>query len=637
MSAVSDTLAKIVSDFDQLYDCYSKGGLIGENAGGDMAEKLVGKDIARFRREFLLVDALVRNRFGRVLGRDGGLRHMVVFGGNNVGKSTIVNIMAAEPVSSVSPEGGHTRHAQAFVQGGEDVRATLFRDNPYAFRRFTRHAHDGLARAPFDQYGVTPLTSKVLPPQVVLWDTPDCDAVGSERYLAAVIEAVAAADVLIYVTTSQKYSVDHLVEWFLLLHSAGIDVLECLNRTALRDQKSIIESQRTRHFPEAARRLGLPVPEPAVIGLKYMIDGEEEDLWDPEQHPQATQLREAALALLKSSNPARAAARALEFVIARTGALLDPARIEAEAIKRWGGQVDEVIAQFPTIYEQTYLASDKVIEPVTRLNVKILALLDPDIRGLKEALDIVNWVARWPSKMIITVFGHFYRVATGGSQQDAKKVAPEAIAYTNAHEFVLERLTEVIESARNAPLHHPFWDVLHRAWTGEFKALNDEFAMLIERHMRDTDRDIAQAAQDIFDRLKEWPRVLTALQSAKLAASVSGLAVTFLVPHAGIFVVDLLEEAVLGPLVLGGVDAATQSVVQGFVTTRKRMLIASLKARAASAAGSLYRAPLERITHLAMSKAGTLGVDRRIIDGLVDDLGRLRSEFHSFYGSPSAP
>jgi ribosome biogenesis GTPase A len=39
---------------------------------------------------------------------------LAVFGGNNVGKSTVVNILAAEKVTSTSPEGGHTRHAQAF-------------------------------------------------------------------------------------------------------------------------------------------------------------------------------------------------------------------------------------------------------------------------------------------------------------------------------------------------------------------------------------------------------------------------------------------------------------------------------------------------------------------------------------------
>jgi hypothetical protein len=55
----SKTLFKIVEDFDRLYDAYSKGGLIGDGHSTEMAKKLLGggEDIARFRREFLLVDA----------------------------------------------------------------------------------------------------------------------------------------------------------------------------------------------------------------------------------------------------------------------------------------------------------------------------------------------------------------------------------------------------------------------------------------------------------------------------------------------------------------------------------------------------------------------------------------------------
>ena len=97
----------------------------------------------------------------------------------------------------------------------------------------------------------------MLPPDVVLWDMPDCDATGSRTYMDAVVEAVTVADVVIYVTSVERYAVAHLLEWVFLLHDAGIDVVECLNKTRRREQERVIAHQRCTHFPELARRLGL--------------------------------------------------------------------------------------------------------------------------------------------------------------------------------------------------------------------------------------------------------------------------------------------------------------------------------------------------------------------------------------------
>jgi hypothetical protein len=630
---LSETLERVVVDFDQLYECYTNGGLIGDRAGSGMAKSLLGggEDIARFGREFLLIDALVRNRVGRLEGLDDGHRHLVVFGGNNVGKSTIINILAGQSVASVSPEGGHTRHAHAFWQGGQEVPEALFRSSRYAFRRLQLNQHGALGRAPLNRYGVSPLASAVLPPTVVLWDTPDCDAVGAERYLCSVIEAVAVADVVIYVTTSQKAAVDHLVEWFLLLGSAGVHMLECINRTALKEHQSVIDGQKNRFFPEAAKRLGISVPDFAVVGLKYMVDGEEADLWDVEQHPQAANLRQTSLSMLGECDPAAAAARAVGFAVDRIDRLLEPARIEAASIARWDGEIEGAIEQFAEIYEQQYLTSDKVIEPFTRLNLQILELLDPNIPGLREVLALANTLRRWPAKLVLKVYGHIYRIALGGQDQ-AKKLPAEVVAYKDAHEHVLERLSQIIDKARNEPRHHPFWDVLASAWRDEFGAMNGQFARLVEEHMKETDRAIKQAAADIFNSLKQQPNLLMTLQGAKVAVSVGGIAATFFVPHAGTYVLDVLEEAVLAPAMLAGVAAATAKAVQTYVTRRKEELVAKLKGDAATIAAKLYREPLQRVASLAKSKAGTLGVDQQILDRVPEALKQLQLELEQLAG-----
>src|SRR4051812_19790768 len=85
-----ELLAAVVDDFDAVYRAYDKAGLLADDARTEAARKLLGNgdDVYRFKREFLLADALVRNRVGRAVygstgGGDDGPRHLAVFGGNN--------------------------------------------------------------------------------------------------------------------------------------------------------------------------------------------------------------------------------------------------------------------------------------------------------------------------------------------------------------------------------------------------------------------------------------------------------------------------------------------------------------------------------------------------------------------------
>ena len=91
---------------------------------------------------------MVRNRIARLVFDRHGPRHVVVFGGNNVGKSTVVNILAAASIADTSPEGGHTRQAHAF----STTAPPLFSWNPYAFNRFTQVAADQPRPQTFDCY-----------------------------------------------------------------------------------------------------------------------------------------------------------------------------------------------------------------------------------------------------------------------------------------------------------------------------------------------------------------------------------------------------------------------------------------------------------------------------------------------------
>ena len=503
MPTTQELLAKIVSDCDAVYRAYERAGLLAGEAHTEAAKKLLGggDDLYRFKREFLLVEALLRNRVGRLVHGSNALQHVAVFGGNNVGKSTVVNILAGEEAASTSPHGGHTQHAQAFfpplAQNGE---RRLFDDNPYAFHRFHPTPIAALDRTQFNQYGEGRLSSGVLPEGVVLWDMPDCDSTESRKYIPAVVEVAALADVIIYVTSVEKYAVSHMVEWVFLLHAAGIAFLECLNKTRQRDQAEVIRSQRMRHFPEMARQLSLPAPDPQIVGLRYLVEGKEQDFWGP-HHPEAAKLRSAVLEMLRRSDQAAAGIAALNFCLQRVERLLEPARMEVLAKEQWTVAVENAIQDFSAVYEQEYLQSDKVIDPFNRVNLEILTLLDPNIPGLHQASQAIRWITRWPAKLVLTIGRHVFGLLLGDGEEQVSKLPPELKAYSDAHMFVLNELGAMIDSASKAPRRHPFWDALSAAWTEELKPLSEQFGERIQRHMAETDAEVKKTAREIYQAL----------------------------------------------------------------------------------------------------------------------------------------
>jgi hypothetical protein len=199
------------------------------------------------------------------------------------------------------------------------------------------------------------------------------------------------------VTSVERYAVAHLIEWIFLLHEAGIDFVECLNKTRRREQRAVIMHQRTVHFPAMARQLDIAAPDPPVVGLRYLVEGEEHDLWGPD-HPEAGHLRHAALALLAAADHTRAGAKALAFVARSLDQLLEPARMEVFATEQWAAAIEAAVQTFVAVYEQEYLQSEQVIEPLHKVLVDTPDL-DSAVRRHREltaalvhAADIVLFV-----------------------------------------------------------------------------------------------------------------------------------------------------------------------------------------------------------------------------------------------------
>jgi hypothetical protein len=106
----------------------------------------------------------------------------------------------------------------------------------------------------------------------------------------------------------------------------------------------------------------------------------------------------------------------------------------------------------------------------------------------------------------------------------------------------------------------------------------------------------------------------------------AGAMLGFVIPHSGGVVPDLLEELVLVPTMMTGVEAVATGAVESFVNDRRARLVEKLRQDARIIAAQLYRDPLLEVANIAMKKTGILGVEKEIIERLPALLKQLQTQ-----------
>ncbi len=605
-------IESVIADVAVLRRSFASAGLLDATPAAAAAALAGGTaGAAHLRRDLLLADALLRNRVAPrpVPGRP---RHVVVFGGTKVGKSSVVNILAKAPLAATSPEGGFTRLAWAFVAGRTDPLAT----RPLAFRDFARVPPEQAAGDRFDLFCVAPRTGSTLPNDMVLWDTPDCDSVGAERYLPALIEALSLADLVVYVTSIEKYSVAALVEWVFDLHAAGLDLVECLNKTPARDRPAVIRRQQEDIFPRMADERNAPAPTLPIVALRFMVEGAEADLWNGTLHPEADDLRAAVLRRLDAERHVDARKAAADAAL-RLGRVLDIVQQSRSASAAWQAAMRDALTGFVRRYEAEYLTSGKVIEPFSRLNIEIMRLLDLDTQRLNAVLAAFR---RFNPARLATEAALAVLRGLAGRTSSPDSLPPQARAFTDAHTDLLNELGRTIDRARRVQPHHPFWDDLGIAWDAALPGLHQAFAARLAGQLENTEVEIRAAAENIVTELRKRPVLLHALKGTRIAVRAGALLAGFFVPHVGM-VQDLLQEVVIAPLLLETSERSADWLVGAYVDQRRRALIAKLGQDATRFAETIYWAPL----HALAGTATGIDLPDDLPERLAADLQRLQS------------
>lgn len=639
-------LRALLGDLDKLAHAYTRAGLFGEEnpgqgsqAAGNQTSRAgvlpfgspvsAGRDEAfRLRRLLYLAHALLRNTVGGILTGAAKQRpaHATVFGGTQVGKSTTVNVLAGAPVARVHHTAGFTRHPQAFVPPSP-ASGDLFDGNPFCFDGFRQVPASELSLERPDEYAVSALEEPPALPQVVLWDAPDCDAVGAWQYQRGLIEALTIADAVVYVTSREKYAINAILEWLFLLLDAGIPVAVCLNMTPVPQQRDILESLKealgqvaTRHGadPQATAEALAP-----AAAFEYVPGGDVTLLYGMEYEP-SNRLRKAVQLLADRSvadRPARAR-RALAFVRRCVETVAAPALAELNAARAWEEEVERALDTFAEDYRENYLDDPTRYDAFNLVGIEILALLDPPIPGLSKSLAVVRRTLSVPGRVLAMGGRALWRLVTSqpqGLHRPTEEITPEVQTFQQAHERLLNNLARTIGQQQQAAGHHrPFWDALDWCWEQAVNALQYDFRSQLQSQRERHEALVRQTARNIYEELAKDPVRLNVLRTGRLTADAA--AVIIAIKTGGVGVHDFLVT----PALMSVVEGVSQMLTENYVQHQRQVLREKLLEDTRSFADSVYGTRLRQLGRDALQDAGFLDLDAdamRALPARIDALG----------------
>jgi hypothetical protein len=613
--AESATLTTLISDLDALASAYERAGLIDQHTLHGPAALLVGgrDDVNALRRQMFMADALLRNVLARK--ESDRPRHVCVFGGTQVGKSTMANVLLARNAARVHHTAGFTRHAQAFAP--EELLPKIFCGFPHAFRGFKRVAQDHLSSDKPHEYSVSAVAAPGIPATIV-WDAPDCDSVESSRYDRALVEVLTLADVAVYVTSKEKYAVRAVLEWVATVLETGVPVVAVRNMTPASQQPDLLAS-----MDDALARVreahGISRTPKSAVAFEYVADGEVGVLFDL-AHETAGRLRRSVGDVLDGAPPRRRN-DALRYLRGHIDAIIAPAMAEIEAQRTWAADLKQALDGFVDNYRAAYLDDPNRYDAFNMVAVEILALLEPPIPGLKEAISYTRRILTLPAQLILTTGRMVWRLFSGRGRRRDGALPNEVLAYKESHEQLLNTLARMIARRRAEPRHHPFWDALDRQWDNRIAAVHVDFQRGLNEHRKRGEEWIRETAEGIYNEIKRDPIKLNFLRTSRLAGDVAAIVIAIKTGGAG----DLLHDLLLAPALMAMVEMLSQQLSATYVEQRKRELRERLLADTREFATNVYGKQLEALGASAIEASGFVDLDPEAVESLprrVEELAR---------------
>ena len=411
------------------------------------------------------------------------IRHVVVVGPTQVGKSTIVNHLAGVECAGVNALAGYTRHAQGFSShpvDSESLANSMFPDWQL------------LGRDQLDSNNSKQLSIEALPENnndqtTIYWDTPDFDSVSSRTYRSVVPGISGFADSLVLAVSKEKYADQSVWDFLEMIAPLNMPLVICINKA---EQNAAAEMQneiRTRLKTMNASCL-------EIVTLPWRAADQNDDT-----NSDARQLRalvEDQLANLKNNHEPDIAS----YFKYHWPVWLQAVKAEHQAANEWHEKINVAMTKLRDYYQQHYLNQNQYSEALQRSITKLLELLE--IPVLAGTLGSLRKVITWPVRTIGgAIFNSAVNTTKKSSQSNESAILTEALANT-----LLNLQSEVQQAGSSAdPGQNIWWQALNTQFQSRREDIKNSATTLIEELQPNFEPEIEAAANRLYCLLYTSP------------------------------------------------------------------------------------------------------------------------------------
>lgn len=461
------------------------------------------------------------------------IRHVVVVGPTQVGKSTIVNHLAGMECAGVNALAGYTRHAQGFSShpvDSESLANSMFPDWQL------------LGRDQLDSNNSKQLSIEALPENnndqtTIYWDTPDFDSVSSRTYRSVVPGISGFADLLVLAVSKEKYADQSVWDFLEMIAPLNMPLVICINKA---EQNAAAEMQneiRTRLKTMNASCL-------EIVTLPWRAADQNDDT-----NSDARQLRalvEDQLANLKNNHEPDIAS----YFKYHWPVWLQAVKAEHQAANEWHEKINVAMTKLRDYYQQHYLNQNQYSEALQRSITKLLELLE--IPVLAGTLGSLRKVITWPVRTIGgAIFNSAVNTTKKSSQSNESAILTEALANT-----LLNLQSEVQQAGSSAePGQNIWWQALNTQFQSRREDIKNSATTLIEELQPNFEPEIEAAANRLYEDLQKQPATLNSLRAARVTTDAAALVLAL---HTGGL---SASDLVLAPALLSLTSLLAESAV----------------------------------------------------------------------------
>lgn len=497
-------------------------------------------------------------------------RQIVIIGPTQVGKSSVVNLLLEQELAEASAKAGFTVHCQGYAVdvASDDIAADSWHKT--YFNGFESREQSMLDRQLLNEYSITVLeppgdaegSSKILTySNAVFWDTPDFDSVGSFGYRESVIQALALADLVVFVVSKEKYADKTVWDMLTMLSALSKPVFLLMNKTPpdVREQLADSVEKKYRRLNNAGK-----------LDL-FFIDEYPQGLVQAHKTAELVELQSAIAEKVSRATNAELSKQANHFVKAHWQQWTAPVTEDHRVQAQWKTMVDDTTRELGTRYKSEYLEHSRYKETFQLALAELLALLE--VPGMAEPLTRLRSVVTWPMRKLIATAtqAHSENEAVRDDRSEERRLLEEL------GEHGLSQLAKALAEMESDGSH---WIEVREKLTANKSSLLRGYSNGLDNYQALLQVEIERAAQSLYKKLQEQPATLNSLRAARVTGDAA--AVVLAVKSGGLGAADL----VIAPAMLSLTSMLTEGAlgqymqnVQNDLRIYQEKEIASLMAR----------------------------------------------------------